>query len=425
MMLSFMPLVLRGQEADSTSTRQKAQESVLGYRMISRYRPENKEFSAGGILGNSWVSVSGSYFRPYADYYGMGPLASVGMGKWFTHYPSEAQIARARKLGRDPSSLLQHYHGIFLAAGAGYFRDNYYGERVKTFHARVSYLFDLSSYVAGYNPQRPVSLVAVAGFGLSYGKASGDSKGSVSPGFHAGVQITSHILPNTDIFIEPLFEIQKEARNLVRMDIWRRYLPVFKGSVGVSYSLDRSYHPSDPGYDWRFSISGGVVVKPTEGVGVVESAGPCYSIGVGRAYSEYFRWRLSLGAYMPAWGGVYSSEGLQIKKGSYLYARMDAMYDILHLFSEAKGFEIDIMGGPEAGRMKKTGSGMSTEYYIGFGGGVRLMWNPRPDLGLFVEPRLSILPYQTHSNSHGIKYANYIDKLTSLSLGLEYRLFRK
>lgn len=419
----LLSLVCKAQAPESDTTRQ---ESVLHYKMISRYRPENDEFSKGSILSNTWISLMGIYYRPYADNYGMGPLASVGFGKWFTKTPSEAEIMKAKRIGRAPSTLMAHYHGVFLAAGAGYFRDNYYGERVKTLYFRLSYLFDISSYVAGYSLSRPVSVVAVAGLGLNYGKASSDVNSHPAFTGHIGVQFVSHLAPHTDFVIEPLFELHQEGRNLVRQDNWRKYIPVFKGSVGINYNIDRNYHSADPGLDWRVSISGGgVMLSSLSGLSMSKKAGPEYLFGIGRAYSDYFQWRLSVGYAAPIWGTTYSEAGILTNRGKYMFARMDALYDILHLIGDSRRFEIAAVIGPEAGYMEKTGSGMDKDYYIGLGGGMRFLWKAFPRLGIYIEPRYTIVPYQTWSNKHEVKYSNYVDKLLSMSIGLEYVLFKK
>lgn len=419
----LLSLVCNAQAPESDTTRQ---ESVLHYKMISRYRPENEAFSKGSIFSNSWISLMGSYYRPYAANYGMGPLAAVGFGKWFTKTPSDAEILKAKRIGRAPSTLMAHYHGVFLAVGAGYFRDNYYGDRVKTIYARLSYLFDISSYVAGYSLSRPVSLIAVAGVGLNYGKSRRDLDSHPAFAGHLGLQFVSHLAPHTDFVIEPLFELRQDGRNLVRLDNWRKYIPVFKGAIGINYSIDKNYHSSDPGYDWRVSISGGGVMMPSvSGLDISKKTGPEYIFGIGRAYSDNFQWRLSVGYATPAWGTIYSEAGILKQKGKYIFARMDAIYDLLHLIGDTRRLEIALVIGPEAGTMEKSGSGMDKDYYIGLGGGMRFLWKAFPRLGIYIEPRYTIVPYQTWSNKHDVKYSNYVDGLLSMSLGLEYVLFKK
>lgn len=424
LLLTLLVLPVAAQESPAAfrDSLPKRQESVLNYKLIPRYRPENRQFSSGPF-SNSWLFVSGSYYRPYTDDYGSGPMMSLGFGKWLTKRPSDEEIRRASLRGQDPSSLMKHYHGFMLGGGAGYFHDNYSGEHVRDIFARASYLFDISSYVSGYNPDRTLSVVALAGLGVNYSRASGDSGNKAGLSAHLGVQLTSHILPRIDIVFEPLAEIQQDSRRLARMDLWRRYLPVFRGSVSLNYSLDSGYHAADPGLDWRIFLSGGAVLQnASNGLGLSESMGPSVMAGVGRSVSDNFLWRLSLSYSECAWGTIYSARGEEARDNIYIGLRLDALYNILPLLSDSVHYELAVVAGPEAGWMEKKDSGMGSDFYIGLGAGMRLMWKPVSSWGVYAEPRCTIVPYSTWSNVHGVALANYYDGLLSLSLGVEYKL---
>lgn len=372
-----------------------------------RYRPVDKQTAFGRVISDMYVWVHGSYYRPFVQYYGNGPLISAGIGKWFSNKDG-----------------LRRYHGVRLGASFGYFMDGFDANRVRWADVRASYLFDLSAYMAGYDPRRFVSVSAVAGVGYSFVEASTTAMNGRGISGHLGANLSFHLVPGLDLVIEPLFEIQQDPRNLVRQDIWRGYYTAFRGDVGLNLNLDGKYwrRYEDPGDDWRVSLAGGVRFQLAPTI----IPGPDVNIGLSRRFHNWFYLRLQANLSRDKWLQNVNGD-MEARNSSHYTFRMDAMADLVSLFSRDREKQrflgVLLFAGPEAGVLHKDGIGNLDVFpYVGASGGLQIRGNINRNFALLLEPRVGIIPYYTHSNSREYSYANYYDLYSSLSLGVEYVL---
>lgn len=404
-------------EVDSTSV--IVQESLLGYKMMRRYRPINQPFVEDkGFFSNMFIMLVGSGYRQFASNYSNGPYITSTLGKWFTKW-----------------------HGARLSTGIGYFWDNYSATRVWMADTRLSYMFNLTSYIDGYDPDRLLEFYPLAGLGLALNWDS-DNAVTVGPSAHLGLDVNFHIFPGLDLVVEPIFELQNDSRRLVRMDIWRNYLIAAHMGYGLRIFLDPNHFGGDPGRDWFFTVSSGMELQNSDlerNIRFGKAIGASSMIGAGRYYSDIFSIRTSLGYGWHFWKEIKEGDtdiyGNLLPparfRSSYFILRVDGIMDVLPYIikdlPEHFPWSASVMMGPEIGVLyKKDPYKEDIVYpYVGFTGGLQGKYTIWRGLGVFVEPRVSIVPYSAYAFRTDTVNRNYYDAVVSLSLGFEYRLGEK
>lgn len=395
------------------------QESLLGYRMQRRYRPINQPFVKGqGLFSNVFIMLVASGYREFNSNYSNGPYITSSLGKWFTEW-----------------------HGARLATGIGYFWDNYTATRVMMADTRLSYMFNLTGYVDGYDPNRLAEFYPIAGLGLALNWDS-DNAVTVGPSAHIGFDVNMHVLPGIDLVVEPLFEIQNDSRNLVRMDIWRKYLFAAHMGYGLRIFLDPNRFGADPGSDWFFTLSSGPEVQMSkfllsEGrIRFSKALGDATMLGVGRRYTDVFALRAQFGYGWHFWKEIREGETDEYDtplpparfRSSYFVARMEGMLDVLRLLKvidPESRWAISMLGGPEMGVLYKQDPYYKDIVYpyVGFTLAPQAKYTFGHGFSAFVEPRVSVVPYSAYAFMTSTVNRNYWDAVVSVSLGVEYTLF--
>lgn len=400
----------------------KMNHSVQDQKLKGRYRPKNQQFHKGGFFANTYVTFMGAYYRQFTNSYSSGPYANIAFGKWITAL-----------------------HGVELGLGACTFKDNYDARRMYITQARLSYLFNISDYTGDYNPNKLIDLYAKAGLGYGFYLREGFPKVN-SPSAHLGVQLNMHIFPGIDLVVEPLLEVQLDARKLPRMDVWRKYLLALQGGVGLKVNLDPYRYGADPGTNWFVTAIGGVQIPISDfgrQMGLARSFGPTANIGVGRYYApnggeNWLALRLMFGSSTNFWKeieeGAMDPYGNPLEVGrfrsTYFYSRLEAKVDVLRLvapmFARYTQLGAALIAGPEVGWMiKKDPNLYDIRYaYVGLSAGIQLSVNLYRGLFLNIEPRASIVPYSATSFEWANTNKDYYDVLMGVSLGVEYRFGR-
>ncbi|MBP5539911.1 MAG: hypothetical protein J6X69_08880 [Bacteroidales bacterium] len=407
--------------ADSVPAWKKRPSSIdiSKYAMQKRWRPADEKAPSGlgWLLNDAYVYAYGSYLKQFVSQYGPGACGQIGYGKWFSD-----------------ANGLHRYHGMRLGMSAGWSYDNFDASRIHAIEARATYLFDLSAFASGYDPRRLFSFVPQVGVGLSFVDGEHRKYENAAFSMHMGLDWVVHSFPGVDVVLEPLFELHADPRRLPRQNVWKTFIPAFRGSVGVHVQMDRSYwnKQSDPGKDLRVSLAAGPALQVAPNIRsakeVLRLMGYTLALGFGRSYNDWFDWRFQLGQTTDWWfenrQDVYSRD---LRSAASLYLRLDAMFDIPAMFrapsSDGRRFRFFVLAGPELGLLHKSDvANLEMFPYLGLSGGLQFRWEPWRDFAFFVEPRVSAVPYTTRSNMLQVDFSNYSDLVTSLYVGIEYRL---
>lgn len=389
--------------------------NAMDYSMMKRWRPEDEvSFTSGRFLDNTFVSLSGGGYRIFDDDYSSGQNLMLYFGKW-----------------------LNPYHALRLSAGTGYFFDNFDKYRIKHIDARLSYMFNFSSYIGGYRPSRFCGISGVAGLGYSYLWRRGGYSGHALTA-HLGMDFNMHVLKNMDIFVEPLFELMSDGLSVPRVNNWRRYFGSFSGSVGLSWRFDPDGFP-DIVPDGRMfvTLSGGIQMQNSaivrHDIDPGKVAGMAVAAGVGRRYGNSFAMRLTAAYSRNNWMQTLAGDCLAT---DYIALRLEGMLGVVSLVNgrEHNLFCASLLLGPEIGYMVKhdIGGGIVVPSpalklgvpYVGMTGGVQAKFRISHRVALFIEPRFAVIPYSAPSDDLTSPNANrnYYDGLMNCSAGVEYYL---
>lgn len=372
----------------------------LTYRTIDRAaRPQNK-FTGNRIEDNLFMT-SGVGMQLFLNKTNLkspsawGPQASVSIGKWFTPYS-----------------------GLRLV-GAGGFFTNYVvpasvvGNRLR--HISVSggldYLWNVTSTMSGYNPDRIFDLIGSLGVNLAY---TSQSDHKFQPGINAGVQGLWHVNDFLGLYIEPqvrlygdkfiegnLGLIQKDVMVGINAGFHYRFVPYSKAANRSAFGED----------DKRYFISGalGLGSLLVTNKDLVKNAGVEAKGSWGKWYTPLSAWRIN--------GTILYKAKTQSKTNlHYIGLGMDYMMSLATL---AKGYSpdhvIDVVPfvGVTAGMARRNG-----EFKVvpGLDAGVQFKLRVASSLYLYAEPKIGIRTDTYNGAKEGRP-----DRVTSMMGGLLYR----
>lgn len=371
------------------------------YSMMKRWRPEDAvPFENRGFFDNMFIGVSGSGFRTLYRGYSSGPRFSAHIGKWF-----------------------DAYNGIRIAPGVGYYFENFSGYRVKQIDVKASYLFNMSSYLGGYRPSRFMDISTVAGLGYAYSWKVGYSGHSATA--HLGLNFDMHVLRNVHLFVEPLVELSVDGLGQPGSAVPQRLMPYFCGTVGLSYSFGKDSRDYIPEGNWFLFLAGGAQLQLSEkvldGMSVRDAFGFQGAFGAGRRYWNCFALRLSVAYSRNNWDTTFKGEGV---KAQYLVGRLEAMLDLVALIGgrDDNRFCLSLMFGPEAGVLLKDNMPRRMNPFVGMTGGLQVKTRLSDRFAIFLEPRMSFVPYPAPSGSTYPVNSNYYDGLLNCNVGVEFNL---
>lgn len=373
------------------------------YQMMKRYTPEDHHvFKIEDFLDKTFYYVRASGQKLNAPDYSAGIVAGLSWGKWF-----------------------HEDHALRLNVLGGHWYDNFNGYDIHSGEITMSYLFNLTSYLSGYDPSRfcEVSLVVGGGYALSGYKGN---LGHALTG-HVGANFEMKLSNVVSLSMEPLGKIYSNGMAVSRAGNWRSWLAAFEGTVGLNFNLGSPKAKIESG-KWFVSALGGAQTQNSanvyENIGISESMGLNANFAVGRHITDYFALRGSLSYSRHKW--VKYDEVLLYSH--YYSARTEVMLDLVKAFDGGKHHDItfSILGGPEFGYMYKDDYGV--EYlatpYFGFTGAAQLKFFISGRTRLIFEPRFSVVPYMSvsYDKTSLNDYINYYDGIVNMSVGLEFDL---
>ncbi|MDO4196433.1 MAG: OmpA family protein, partial [Prevotellaceae bacterium] len=203
------------------------------YKLEHRWRPQDAPFSnkffdhmwvelgAGLEMSHQRSSDTQNKIRPIADFY-------VGIGK-----------------------QLHPFHSIRLTTQLGYTRRMKQIVNYMNFGARLDYMFSISQYVNGYNPDRVFDVSAVTGAGMTFSKV--DYSGFFSsPEAYLGVNMKIKTGPYGYLSIEPFLSLRRDVYDLAqgwsKFDVTHGLNVTYLSYLNSNNTFDR---PSVKTQKWR------------------------------------------------------------------------------------------------------------------------------------------------------------------------------
>lgn len=416
LLFCLMPFSIMHAQQDSASVKTDKGFNALQYSLQKRYRPKGYEFKNTGFRDNTYFSVQvgmeGMVHRKGADIKG-GPRFGLSAGKLF----SPAHSAR-------------------VSLNGGWFGQDLDDGKLYHFGISASHLFNVTSYLKGYNPYRLLEVSTVAGLGYQFSGGAGETY-QVGE-LHLGAQLKIHIHRQVDFFIEPLVTFYTDGIDHYSQKNWHKYDVGYSGSVGLIYRFQdplfsyklKGKFLEDSFLDNTFiSVAGGMQFQNSDFVkemGITESMEPHYAVSAGKWFVPYFGIRCS---------GFYSSDKWrelpeeQFETTSYAGFRAEGMLSLFGFIKDkkwTKRISLSALLGAEIGNMKKTDTELPIKTtYIGLTGGAQLKCNITRHLAIFIEPRGSLVPYSNLepdlNNPRNSIRRNYNDNVFNLNIGIELR----
>lgn len=435
---------------DSVKVRDKGFD-VRNYLNSTRYKaPAHTQFNKKSFFSNTFIGVRGSAVKVMNPDYGFGQVAGAFIGKWF--HP-----AVAVRLGMSVPPLPKE--------PPAYWYDNFDARKIRAFEMSADVMFNLMSYLGGYNTSRFCEMSVVAGAGYVHvWKPSAYEGGEADKGdalsARVGLNFDMRIFDRLHLFFEPQVNMYFSPRPgssnkgiaISSAGDWKSYLTAFRTSVGLAYNFGQTKPEAkrmsgsykDPKLDWNgyfVSALGGVQFQQNSrlvwksNMSAGERVGMHFSLGGGRWYNEYFGLRLSMNYAENSWVKYLYDKPLTTR---YLSLRLEGMLDVLNMGryfrNKSKGvsddveplFGLSLLLGPEMGRMWKydRNNQMLREYYVGAAGGLQARFRVHKWVSVLAEPRFTVVPYTA---PHVDKEApndrmNYYDVLLNFNVGLEVRI---
>ena len=368
------------------------------YVGMRRARPKSHTlFVNEKAVDNLFLGVLGSASIPKTEDYGFMYGAGASALKWLTYSV-----------------------GLRVDIEGGYRNSNMTGDRVPSLSAGASALFNVTSYIAGYDKRRFCEVSTVMGIGYS---CWWDLMTTHYFTGNVGANVNFRINDRFSLYVEP-------------------YLPLHLGVGGLDYGFatkvgayydfsTQVYEPTIAG-KYYVKFSAGVQTQNSELIKIARqkaynTAGMSFTLGAGRRFEDYFALQLSAVYSRHIWTVYYG--GLRMPANYYAF-RVEGVFDPLRLIMNKCGKEDFPLGcgivlGPEAGCMfKRDLDENMVKHYVGFTGALQVNYRVAERYSIFMEPRMRILPY---SAPHDVStannaYRNYYDGLFNFNVGLEIDL---
>lgn len=372
----------------------------LTYHTIDRAARPANGFSSNHIADNLFMT-SGIGLQMFLNKTNLenlgslGPQASVSLGKWFSPYS-----------------------GLRLVGTGGFFTNYVVSGDVKESRLRhisvsggLDYLWNITSTMSGYNPDRIFDLIGSVGVNLAY---TSNSDHKFQPGVNAGIQGLWHVNDFLGLYIEPQIRLygdkfiegnlgfmQKDVLVGVNAGFHYRFVPYSKAANRSVFGEDEK----------RYFISGalGMGSLLVGNKDLVKNAGVEAKGSFGKWYTPLSAWRIT-GTIL------YKSKAQNKLPLHYAGLGMDYMMSLATL---AKGYSpdhvIDVVPfvGVTAGLARRNG-----EFKVvpGVDAGVQVKLRLASSLYLYAEPKVGI-----RTDTYDGVEQGRPDRVASMVGGLLYR----
>ncbi|MEG0949665.1 MAG: hypothetical protein RR212_06970 [Bacteroidales bacterium] len=329
-----------------------------------------------------------------------GLTGAIHIGKWFNSVSALRlgfQAGIPQNQLNDPSSRYFVHYGV-----------------------TADYMFNLSSYLYGYNPKRIFNVIPFAGAGVHMGSVLRE-KLRPSASVRAGIQATFRLSQGLDFFIEPVVSLYSDDYN--QQQNWRRFDIVPALMAGLTYTMvPRSIRTgvtpfyNDHLFDNIFvsgGIGGGLMVNgSTMNRFFYNHVGPEFFVGIGNWFTPVSGARLSVTSNVFKRNNRIKNKYITTFGGQLDYmVNLDALFEGYHA---NRLFRIYGITGLNVAFPEKTGNNSNT---VGFGIGIQGNFRLSSTTDLFIEPRLNIY---SNKFAGGVTSSKY-DVPATVLFGLTYR----
>lgn len=391
-----------------SDTAYRTKVNALEYSMQKRYRPGYGRFANDKIWDNLyigfWGGVNGLFSR--AGY----------------------EMKGGSEIGVSVTKYLSPYNAVRVAGIINEGKRKLDNESWSSYGILGEHLFNVTTYVNGFNPGRLLEFSTIEGIGMHRSSLGGEKQTAFD--LHLGAQMKIRTGTRLDFFLEPRVSLFTDNIDLSGDENWHGYDVGYSAYLGMSYRLGRSYSSSEEGF-WEntfLSFSEGMQVQNSANAreaGWLKGMGPAVSVSAGKWLLNSFGLRLSAFASYNTWKS--DREKNLDRLTAYGGGRLEAMLNPYAFFvNDVRPVRWGVipMVGVEAGLMKKQDEKkMISKSYAALTAGIQFKYYADRDVALFLEPRFSNVPYSFSQKNYigTVEETAFSDQLWSLSLGVEIR----
>ncbi|MDE7378370.1 MAG: hypothetical protein K2N13_05330 [Paraprevotella sp.] len=373
----------------------------------------------------------GSKFRNYLyEHIFMG--ANVGVSK--VDPRGGRNLAPGIPLSLFVGNYFNRLHGVRLTATFQRYGVSENSRDIKQAGADLDYMFNLTSYLDGYNPARVFSLSGTIGIGVISSHLMG-WKAPVYKG-QAGVHAAFHIRRTAEMFVEPFFAFTTDqldhsgARgNAENYDLQYGV----KAGLSVRFGQEKEFlKGTTHNGNLFFEATQGLTFYNSNTLAVRKTTGTGYALSVGKWFDPLVGLRITGHASDYLWGSLFiapteSRPTYEEHRRAALFAgRGEVLINPMHFAKRAREvhrpFDLNIAVGGEVGRIVKYISGYEHGMkcnYVGFTAALQGLYNLNTNTSLFIEPRFLTAQYVIpYSNIPAEKAYN--DQVFLLNAGVRF-----
>ncbi|MCF0244478.1 MAG: hypothetical protein HUK06_06865 [Bacteroidaceae bacterium] len=349
-----------------------------------------------------------------------------------------ARIAVGKQFNKKNSLRLSLYGGYAYQYDKDFFMLKY--------GARLEHIFDFSSYFAGYDPTRRVSLSSILGLGVagsSFKNNAGLAANSgVAAEAHVGLQFKFFTGPQGYVNIEPIIGLATDQMDVSGQRNWRKYDAFYGANLSYVYYIHNNLSPEARSryltkrklrddittdstlYSWQkpafIEISNSVHPKTSNIVNFFESASMGYTFSIGKWFSPAIALRASLSVENTTFYSVSSAFNGETKYEltNYLLGKVDALFNpfgLVRHYNWDSRFGFYGVLGLQIGKVYKEDSKVNCMVQ-GFDVGLHLWARLAEGLKVFIEPRYEHFIYHTPEKEDQIR--RYGNNMASLNVGI-------
>lgn len=341
------------------------------------------------------------------------------------------------------------YHSLRLLVDAalGYQQD--YDRMYVRIGGQLDHLFDLSSYINGYNPARLLGVATVVGVGLHHAQLRRTGRHSNPYEAHGGLQFRFYTGPHGMLNIEPYVALASDGIDLSQSRNWHRYDITYGVNANFVYYFDNHLSRAarnrmimktkakDPNLvtadstrlyawqsPWLIELAGGISAADIPGMSMSQTMGYEWALGAGKWLSPVIGLRASAMLRNTTWAKrTQSFNQITYEEDLHSYyvgARLEGMLNplgFLHSFRWDAPIGFYLVGGAGLGWLVKQKDSPSLHCWSeSFTAGLHLWARLTDGLQFFIEPRYTYNVYNVPYKN--VKWsANYSDNTYGVNVG--------
>ncbi|MBR6369036.1 MAG: hypothetical protein IKR89_11855 [Bacteroidaceae bacterium] len=380
--------------------------NAMDYLLQNRFRNTGYPFKNKSILDHTYVQVGvgASYIMPVENIrYGMIKNVHFALGKDFSPYNSF-------RIGVD--------------YGAGHRSLTHQELRLLT--GTLDYVFNLTSYIYGYNPMRSFEIMPT--FGVGYTRSSYLGYTDKAYDIHVASQLRFAAGKDAFISIEPRVTLITDQMDHSGTVNWHGIDMIAGGLVNYTYYFkplidDKTKMKNvDFSHNYFVGTSMGMQIQNISGMNLLETSGATYGLSFGKLYENGLGFRFSTDFATNNYRQFdYNNYKIRTTE-HYIDLRAEVLVNPVAFFvkkSSEKLFGTNVALGAAFGRMHKYDyDGKSSFNYFGYTTGLQGWVRMQKGLKLFVEPRaMFVVDYYT-PNEISTRFEKKTNVLYDFDLGL-------